>query len=46
MALNLCDISGEYAKDSGLKQEDVKAFIEWVNKQPHLPKINGKSFFD
>ena len=42
MALNLVDVKSEYAKDKDLKEEDVKAFIEWVNKQPHLPEINGK----
>ncbi|XP_063929746.1 alpha-tocopherol transfer protein-like [Zophobas morio] len=40
MTLNLIDIKSEYAKDKDLKQGDVELFMTWVNKQPHLPKIN------
>lgn len=42
MALNLIDPKSEYEKESKLKQEDVKSFMEWVNMRPHLPEINGK----
>nr|XP_015838049.1 PREDICTED: uncharacterized protein LOC655774 [Tribolium castaneum] len=40
MSLNLADVKCEYSKNPTLKQEDVKSLMEWVNKQPHLPKIN------
>ncbi|XP_044261175.1 alpha-tocopherol transfer protein-like [Tribolium madens] len=40
MALNFFDPKTEFAKDKNLKEEDVKALMEWVNKQPHLPQIN------
>lgn len=42
MELILVDVESQYAKDKNLKKEDVEALLDWVNKQPHLPKINGK----
>ena len=43
MSLHLADVSSEYEKNKHLKKEEVKKFNDWVNQQPHLPKINGKS---
>ncbi|KAJ3618118.1 hypothetical protein MTP99_006148 [Tenebrio molitor] len=40
MTLKLADVSTEYSKDKDLKKDDVMMLITWVNKQPHLPKIN------
>jgi hypothetical protein len=42
MTLNLADVSTEYSKDKDLKKDDVIMFMTWVNKQPHLPEINGE----
>jgi hypothetical protein len=42
MTLNLADVSTEYFKDKDLKKDDVITFMSWVNKQPHLPEINGE----
>lgn len=39
------DIQNHYASDKQLKTDDVAALIDWVNKQPHLPKITGKWHF-
>lgn len=36
------DVADEYAKDKKLRPEDVKAFREWVDKQPHFPPVTGK----
>nr|XP_022907105.1 alpha-tocopherol transfer protein-like [Onthophagus taurus] len=30
----------EYEKNKELNKDDVKYLTEWINKQPHLPKIN------
>ncbi|KAJ3651834.1 hypothetical protein Zmor_017842 [Zophobas morio] len=40
MSLHLADVSSEYEKNKHLKKEEVKKFNDWVNQQPHLPKIN------
>ncbi|KAJ3651830.1 hypothetical protein Zmor_017838 [Zophobas morio] len=40
MNLKLADLESQYSKDKDLKKVDVEALIDWVNKQPHLPKIN------
>jgi hypothetical protein len=42
MTLKLADVSTEYLKDKDLKKDDVITFMTWVNKQPHLPEINGE----
>lgn len=33
------DVEKEYEKDKNLKREDVKILAEWLQKQPHLPKV-------
>ncbi|RZC37681.1 uncharacterized protein BDFB_004462 [Asbolus verrucosus] len=40
MALNFLSVQNEYGKDKDLKENDVKALMDWVNMQPHLPQIN------
>jgi hypothetical protein len=42
MTLKLADVSTEYSKDKDLKKDDVMMLMTWVNKQPHLPEINGE----
>ena len=42
MSLHLADVNAEYEKNKRLKKEEVQKFYDWVNEQPHLPKINGK----
>ncbi|KAJ3618113.1 hypothetical protein MTP99_006144 [Tenebrio molitor] len=39
MSIQMVDVETEYAKDKNLKREDVKILSEWMNKQPHLPKV-------
>ncbi|KRT83098.1 hypothetical protein AMK59_3655, partial [Oryctes borbonicus] len=34
------DIDEEYRKNKELKKEDVQMLKEWIEKQPHLPKIS------
>ncbi|XP_063929844.1 retinol-binding protein pinta-like [Zophobas morio] len=40
MSLHLADVNAEYEKNKRLKKEEVQKFYDWVNEQPHLPKIN------
>ncbi|XP_019880041.1 alpha-tocopherol transfer protein-like [Aethina tumida] len=35
----LANVEDEYKKDPNLKREDVRSLLEWVEHQPHLPKI-------
>ena len=42
MELHLADVGSEYAQDKNVKKDDVEALVQWTNKQPHLPEINGK----
>ncbi|XP_055528168.1 alpha-tocopherol transfer protein-like isoform X1 [Wyeomyia smithii] len=37
--LQLADVENEYKKFPELKREDVQKIREWMEKQPHLPKI-------
>lgn len=34
----------EYEKNSDIKQEDIAKLQEWMEKQPHLPKLSGNYF--
>lgn len=36
------DVNEIYNRDKNLKKEDVSALLEWVDLQPHLPKMTGK----
>ncbi|XP_039444104.1 clavesin-1 isoform X1 [Culex pipiens pallens] len=38
--LQLADVENEYKKFPDLKREDVQKIREWMEKQPHLPKIS------
>lgn len=38
-SLKTCD--AEYLKDPKIKKEDIQQMVEWVEKQPHLPKVSG-----
>lgn len=38
----LANVEDEYKKDPNLKREDVRCLLEWVEHQPHLPKITGE----
>ncbi len=40
--LNTCE--AEYEKDPKIKREDVQQLVNWVEKQPHMPKVKGKFF--
>ncbi|KAK5638250.1 hypothetical protein RI129_012545 [Pyrocoelia pectoralis] len=40
MPIKLADVADEYKKNKDLREEDVKALREWVEKQPHLPQIS------
>ena len=32
------DVETEYEKDKNLKRGDIQILVEWMDKQPHLPK--------
>ncbi|XP_058829855.1 alpha-tocopherol transfer protein-like isoform X1 [Topomyia yanbarensis] len=38
--LQVADVENEYKKFPDLKREDVQKIREWMEKQPHLPKIS------
>lgn len=38
------DIEVEYEKNKELTKEDVNLLKDWMEKQPHLPKISGIYF--
>ncbi|XP_055622789.1 uncharacterized protein LOC129766292 [Toxorhynchites rutilus septentrionalis] len=38
--LQIADVENEYTKFPELKREDVQKIREWMEKQPHLPKIS------
>lgn len=40
MAPKLADVADEYQKNKELREEDIRALREWVEKQPHLPQIS------
>lgn len=46
MTAEYSDAKSEYAKDPKIRKEDVQLLQDWLNKQPHLPKISGEYFFD
>lgn len=37
--MKTANVEQEYKKNDQLKPEDVKSLKEWIEKQPHLPKI-------
>lgn len=39
--MKTANVEQEYKKNDQLKPEDVKSLKEWIEKQPHLPKITG-----
>lgn len=39
--LNTCE--EEYAKDPNIKPEDIRSLKQWLEKEPHLPKVKGQS---
>lgn len=42
--MKTANVEQEYKKNDQLKPEDVKSLKEWIEKQPHLPKITGNYF--
>ncbi|KAK7590872.1 hypothetical protein V9T40_002485 [Parthenolecanium corni] len=37
--LNTCE--EEYAKDPNIKPEDIRSLKQWLEKEPHLPKVKA-----
>lgn len=42
MPVKFKEVDVFYAKYVKLKREDVQLLMEWMQKQPHLPKAPGK----
>ncbi|KRT83472.1 CRAL-TRIO domain containing protein, partial [Oryctes borbonicus] len=34
------DVDSQYSKDPKIRKEDVRILLEWMARQPHLPKID------
>lgn len=44
MPFKSANIQIEYQKCPELKPEDVRQFLDWAEKQPHLPNITGITY--
>ena len=42
MSVQFIDIETEYEKNKQVQRKQVRKFMDWINQQPHLPKITGK----
>ena len=38
--LNTCE--REYAKEPKIKKEDIQQLTEWLQKEMHMPKVEGE----
>ncbi|KAJ3651837.1 hypothetical protein Zmor_017845 [Zophobas morio] len=39
MSVQFIDIETEYEKNKQVQRKQVRKFMDWINQQPHLPKI-------
>lgn len=42
---NCINVDDEYKNCTNLKKSDVESFLDWSNKQAHLPKITGNYLY-
>lgn len=40
--MKFASVDEQYRKFPEIKKDDVKKVLDWVSKQPHLPKITGE----
>lgn len=42
---NMVQIEKVYQANEEIKEDDVKQMMDWVDRQPHFPKVTGKLEF-